>query len=83
MNPPIRSSTPSAKPDPESDTNRACIIAASVREACRVATGNMDQNKQDWKAARQIILQDKSLTESEKNVILSLFQSNSVNTLSS
>ncbi|CAG8598084.1 12899_t:CDS:2 [Acaulospora morrowiae] len=65
----IPPSTPCTKPDPESDINRARIVAASVRKACNVATNSMDQDKQDWKAARQIILQDKVLTENEKDSI--------------
>ncbi|CAI2162403.1 7450_t:CDS:2 [Funneliformis geosporum] len=45
------------------DSNRARIVAIAVASAVREAS------QQDWEAACRSILENKSLTESEKNCI--------------
>ncbi|CAI2163755.1 17533_t:CDS:2 [Funneliformis geosporum] len=50
------------------DSNRARIVAIAVASAVREAS------QQDWEAACRSILENKSLTESEKNCIVALLQ---------
>ena len=66
----------------EEGIDRARIVALAVKEAC--AAVSSEQNPQDgWKAACQMILQNKLLTEAEKKHILALLQPKPSSTSSS
>ena len=52
------------------DVNRARIVALAVKEACAI----LQNQKDGFEAARQLILQNKLLTEDEKKNIILLLQ---------
>jgi hypothetical protein len=54
------------------DPNRALIVAAAVASAIR------ESNQKDWEAACRSILENKSLTESEKNFIVALIKNKQI-----
>jgi hypothetical protein len=53
------------------DSDRGRIVALAVKDACNIAS--LRPNHQDWNAACRFILQNKLLTEKEKNDIVNLF----------
>ncbi|RIA97176.1 hypothetical protein C1645_814414 [Glomus cerebriforme] len=57
----------------EEDINRARIVALAVKEACAILSSEQNQ-KDGWEAARQLILQNKLLTEAEKKNLIVLLQ---------
>ncbi|CAG8610175.1 14102_t:CDS:2 [Funneliformis mosseae] len=63
-----------ATTNPTEGSNRARVVANVVREAC-IIMGSQGQNDA-LESARQMILNNKLLTEAEKNAVLDLFQSN-------
>jgi hypothetical protein len=52
------------------DSNRGYVVALAVREACKIAC--IGSNHQDWDAACKFILNNKLLTDKEKNAIVNL-----------
>ncbi|CAB4461342.1 uncharacterized protein OCT59_017394 [Rhizophagus irregularis] len=54
------------------DPNRALIVAAAVASAIR------ESNQRDKEAACRLILENKSLTESEKNFIVALIKNKQI-----
>ncbi|CAG8773876.1 9974_t:CDS:2 [Cetraspora pellucida] len=52
------------------DANRTYIVATAVRQALSIA--GKGQNQKDWEVASKAIMDNKQLTDTERNTILHL-----------